>query len=110
MGDYKVFEKFNLPEVKVCSLLRSGRSNVSAHSSYRNLLYFRYVRREKEILVTKMEVTESNAERFKNRSNFLEKQLDETRACLEEERTKNHSSVLSLEQHQVCAICFKLRI
>ena len=55
-----------------------------------------------------MEVTESNAERFKNRSTFLEKQLDETRACLEEERTKNHSSVLSLEQHQVCAQLFSV--
>ena len=66
-----------------------------------NEYFARYVRREKEILVTKMEVTESEAERFKNRSSFLEKQLDETRTCLEEERTKNHSSVLSLEKHQV---------
>ena len=54
-------------------------------------------------MVTKMEVTESEAERFKNRSSFLEKQLDDTRTCLEEERTKNHSSVLSLEKHQVGA-------
>lgn len=64
---------------------------------------YRYVRREKEILVTKMEFTESEAERLKNRSSFLEKQLDETRTCLEEERNKNHSSVQSLEQHQVSA-------
>lgn len=60
------------------------------------------MRREKDILATKVEVTDSEAVRYKNRCSFLEKQIEEARKTLEEERTKSHSSIMSLEQHQVC--------
>lgn len=47
-----------------------------------------------------MEVAESESVRFKNRCDFLEKQIGETRKCLEEERSKSLSSVMSVDQHQ----------
>lgn len=58
----------------------------------------RFVRREKEIAETKREASESESLRYRQRADFLQRELDETIRALETERQRTQGRMLSEQE------------
>ena len=59
----------------------------------------RYLRREKDILSTRLDLTSQESDRMKLQLEHAQRSLDETRALLEEERKRNHDTLDAERKH-----------
>ena len=57
------------------------------------------MRREKEIAETKCELSQQESVRFQQRCEYVEKQLEEARANLSEEKTQSELEIQTAAQH-----------
>lgn len=59
----------------------------------------KYLRREKDIVDTKLQIANGNLVVITKQSEHLQKSLDEARICLEEERSRHENANLSERKH-----------
>ncbi|XP_064604367.1 nucleoprotein TPR-like [Liolophura sinensis] len=89
--------------IQQSSLTEPGAGVISTaegeKSAEQLLEVIRFLRREKEIAETKLEVIQSEANRLKQQRETLERQLRETNAVLTEERERSQISVQTAQQH-----------
>ena len=93
--------------IVTCSCCLEGSSSNSSCVVSVSYSLCRYIRREKQISDTKMEMSQSQKIRLQESCDHLQRKLTETEKMLSEERERNTMNMKSAEEHK--AILAKVR-
>lgn len=81
------------------SLINRSINEDDVKSSDQLLQIIKYLRKEKDIAIAKVDILKSETIRLKSEQNVIQKRCDEAVACLVEERSKSEVSVVTAAKH-----------